>query len=68
MPVTEVIIDEIVAKVRTVDSGALLDPKFVRGLVQAVLAGTDERRDRERRRREDSRIGEQPAHDKQAGW
>jgi hypothetical protein len=68
MPVTEVIIDEIVAKVRTVDSGALLDPRLVRRLVQAVLAGTDERRDRERRRREDSRIGEQPASDKQAGW
>ena len=68
MPVTEVIIDEIVAKVRTVDSGALLDPRLVRRLVQAVLAGTDERRDRERRRHEDSRIGEQPAHDKQAGW
>ena len=68
MPVTEVIIDEIVANVRAVDSGALLDPRLVRRLVQAVLAGTDERRDRERRRREDSRIGEQPVHDKQAGW
>ncbi len=68
MPVTDVIIDEIVAKVRMVDSGALLDPKFVRRLVQAVLAGTDDRRDRERRRREDSRIGEQPAHDNQTGW
>lgn len=68
MPITEVIIDEIVAKVRTVDSSTLLDPRLVRRLVEAVLAGTDERRDRERRRREDSRIGEQPAHDKQAGW
>jgi hypothetical protein len=68
VPVTEVIIDEIVAKVRTVDSGALLDPRLVRRLVQAVLAGTDDRRDRERRRRDDSRIGEQPAGDKQAGW
>lgn len=68
MPVTEVIIDEIVAQVRTVDSGALLDPRLVRRLVQAVLAGTDERRDRERRRRDDSRVGEQPVHDKQAGW
>ncbi len=68
MPVTDVIIDEIVAKVRMVDSGVLLDPKFVRRLVQAVLAGTDDRRDRERRRREDSRIGEQPAHDNQTGW
>ena len=67
MPVTDVIVEEIVAIVRTVDSGALLDPRLVRRLVQAVLAGTDERRERERRRREDSRIGEQPAHDTQAG-
>jgi hypothetical protein len=68
MPVTDVVVDEIVATVRTVDSGAVLDPKLVRRLVQAVLAGTDERRDRERRRREDSRIGEEPADDKRSGW
>jgi hypothetical protein len=68
MPVTDIVVDEIVATVRTVGSGALLDPKLVRRLVQAVLAGTDERRDRERRRREDSRIGEEPADDKQRGW
>lgn len=47
MPIIEVIIDEIVAKVRTVDSSTLLDPRLVRRLVQAVLAGTDERRNRE---------------------
>lgn len=68
MPVTDIIIDEIVATVRMVDSGSLLDPRLVRRLVQAVLVGTDERRDRERRRREDSRIGEQPASDRQAGY
>jgi hypothetical protein len=67
MPVTDVVVDEIVATVRTVDSTALLDPKLVRRLVQAVLAGSDERRERERRRRDDSRIGED-ATDKQAGW
>jgi hypothetical protein len=66
MPVTEVVVDEIVATVRTVDSGALLDPKLVRRLVQAVLAGTDERRERERRRRDDSRIGEEPTGENQA--
>jgi hypothetical protein len=60
MPVTDVVVDEIVATVRTVDSAALLDPRLVRRLVQAVLAGTDERRDRERRRRDDSRIGQNP--------
>lgn len=37
MPVTDVIIDEIVAKVRTVDSSTLLDPRLVRRLVQAEL-------------------------------
>ena len=39
MPVTDVVVDEIVATVRTVDSAALLDPRLVRRLVQAVLAG-----------------------------
>jgi hypothetical protein len=68
MPVADIVVDEIVATVRTVDSAALLDPKLVRRLVQAVLAGTDERRERERRRREDSRIGEKPVEDKQRGW
>jgi hypothetical protein len=68
MPVTDVIVDEIVATVRTVDSTALLDPKLVRRLVQAVLAGTDERRTRERRRRDDSRIGEDPTGEREAGW
>jgi hypothetical protein len=60
MPVNDIVIDEIVANVRTVDSNALLDPKLVRRLVQAVLAGGDERKERERRRREDSRVGEDP--------
>jgi hypothetical protein len=68
MPVTDIVVDEIVATVRTVDSASLLDPKLVRRLVQAVLAGTDERKDRERRRREDSRIGEEPAGDRQQGY
>jgi hypothetical protein len=64
---SDVIVDEVVATVRTVDSTSLLDPKLVRRLVQAVLAGVDERKSRERRRRDDSRIGEdQPAE--QAGW
>ena len=67
MAVTDVIVEEIVAIVRTVDSAALLDPKLVRGLVQAMLAGSDERRERERRRRADSRIGEDPV-DRQSGW
>ena len=65
MAVTDVVIDEIVATVRTVDSHALLDPKLVRRLVHAVLAGTDERRERERRRKEDTRIGDDEDADKQ---
>jgi hypothetical protein len=68
MPVTDVIIDEITATVRTVDSHALLDPKLVRKLVHAVLAGTDERAQRERRRRDDSRIGEAPEKSEKEGW
>jgi hypothetical protein len=64
----DVVIEEIVATVRTVDSTSVLDPKLVRRLVQAVLAGTDERRDRERRRREDSRVGEDRSDDRKAGW
>jgi len=67
MAVTDVIIDEIVATVRAMDSTSLLDPKLVRSLVQAVLAGTDERQARERRRREDARIGEPSDRASQAG-
>jgi hypothetical protein len=65
MAVADVVVDEIVATVRTVDSHALLDPKLVRRLVHAVLAGTDERRERERRRKEDTRIGDDEDADKQ---
>jgi hypothetical protein len=63
----DIVIEEIVANVRTVDSAALLDPKLVRRLVQAVLTGADERRDRERRRRDDSRVGEDRSDDTQMG-
>jgi hypothetical protein len=68
MPVTDVVVDEIVATVRTVDSASMLDPKLVRRLVHAVLAGSDERRTRERRRRDDSRVGEEPTGEREAGW
>jgi len=68
MPVTDVIIDEITATVRTVDGHSMLDPKLVRKLVQSILAGSDERAARERRRQRDSRIGEAPASDSDAGW
>jgi hypothetical protein len=53
----DVIIDEIVSTVRTVDSAALLDQRLLERLVQAVLAGIDECQGRDRRRRADARIG-----------
>jgi hypothetical protein len=68
MPVTDVIVDQIVATVRTVDSTSLLDPKLVRRLVQAVLAGADERQARERRRQEDAHIGDERPAQQQSGW
>jgi hypothetical protein len=67
MPVADVIIDEVVATVRAVDSASLLDPKLVRRLVQAVLAGADERQTRERRRHDETRIGEDRPSDQPAG-
>lgn len=69
MPVTDVIIDEVVATVRTVDSASMLDPKLVRKLVSAVLDGADERKAREQRRRQDARIGDDdPSADQQRDW
>lgn len=68
MPVTDVVIDEITATVRTADAHSMLDPKLVRKLVQAVLTGTDDRAKRERRRRDDSRIGEEPEKNDKEGW
>ena len=67
MPVTDVIIDEVVATVRTMDSTSMLDPKLVRRLVSAVLNGADERKAREERRRKDARIGDHDQRDDQQG-
>jgi hypothetical protein len=64
MAITDVIIDEVVATVRAVDSTSLLDPKLVRRLVLAVMTGMDERQAREHRRREDARIGEAASHER----
>jgi hypothetical protein len=68
MPVTDVIIDEVVATVRTMDSASLLDPKLVRRLVSAVLAGADERMAREERRRKDARIDDDEKCRGADGW
>ena len=64
----DVVIDEVVSTVRAVDSTALLDPKLVQHLVQAVLAGIDEKLAHERRRRADARIGEADANGEREGY
>jgi len=64
----DVIIDEVVSTVRAVDSTALLDPKLVQFLVQAVLSGIDEKLARENRRRADARIGEAEANGGREGY
>jgi len=64
----DVIIDEVVSTVRAVDSTALLDPKLVQFLVQAVLSGIDEKLARENRRRADARIGEADANGGREGY
>jgi hypothetical protein len=62
----DVIIDEVVATVRTMDSGQLLDPKLVGTLVSAVLDGADQRKRREQRRRDDARIGDDDQREREA--
>jgi hypothetical protein len=64
----DVIIDEVVSTVRAVDSTALLDPKLVQCLVQAVISGIDEKLARENRRRADARIGEADANGGREGY
>ena len=64
----DVIIDEVVSTVRAVDGTALLDPKLVQFLVQAVLSGIDEKLARENRRRADARIGEADANGGREGY
>jgi hypothetical protein len=64
----DVIIDEVVSTVRAVDSTALLDPKLVQRLVQAVLTGIDEKQAREKQRRSDARIGEADANGEREGY
>jgi hypothetical protein len=62
------VIDEVVATCRAVDSTALLDPKLVHCLVQAVLSGIDEKQAREKRRRADARIGETDDNGEREGY
>jgi hypothetical protein len=64
----DVIIDEVVSTVRALDSSALLDPKLVQCLVQAVLSGIDEQLAREKRRRTDARIGETDDNGEREGY
>jgi hypothetical protein len=54
----DVIINEVTASVRMVDSHALLDERTLRAIVQAVTAAIDDRDARARRREEEVRIAD----------
>jgi hypothetical protein len=54
----DVIIEEVVSTIRTVDGEAVLHPNVLARVIQAVLAAVDEKQARNRRRQEDARIGE----------
>jgi hypothetical protein len=55
---TDVIVEEIVSTIRTVDGQAMLHPSTLARVVQAVLSAVDEKQSRERRRKDDSKIGD----------
>lgn len=54
----EVVIDEVVARLKVTDRSAVLDDNTVAALVRAVMAGLDERDVRDRRRAADTRIND----------
>jgi len=54
----DVIVEEVVSTIRAVDSEALLHPRVVARLIQAVLTAVDEKQMRDRRRKDDARIGD----------
>lgn len=57
----DVIVEEVVSTVRTVDNEALLNPRIIARLVQSVIAAVDEKQARERRRKDDARIDDDDA-------
>ena len=52
----DVVIDEVVARIRIADRSAVLDEATIAALVRAVMAGVEERDARERRRSADTAI------------
>jgi len=52
----DVVIDEVVARIKVADRSAVLDEATVANLVRAVIAGLDERDVRQRRRAADTQI------------
>lgn len=52
----EVIIDEVVSRIRVVDGGTLLSPAVARELVRLTLQAAREERERERRREAETRL------------
>jgi hypothetical protein len=54
----DVIIEEVVSTIRTVDGEAVLHPSVLARVIQAVVAAVEEKHTRNRRRQDDARIGE----------
>ena len=52
----EVVIDEVVSRIRAVDGQTLLSPQVARELVRLTLDAARDERERERRRDEEIRI------------
>jgi len=52
----DVVIDEVVARIKVADRSAVLDEATIANLVRAVIAGLDERDVRQRRRAADTQI------------
>jgi hypothetical protein len=54
----DVIVEEVVSTIRTVDSEALLNPRMLARLVHAVISAVEDKQGRDRRRKDDARIGD----------
>jgi hypothetical protein len=58
----DVIIEEVVSTIRTVDGESVLHPSVLARVVQAVVAAVEEKHVRNRRREDDARIKESDDH------
>jgi hypothetical protein len=52
----DVIIEEVVSTIRTVDGDAMLHPQTLSRIIQAVVAAVEQKQARDRRRQDDARI------------